>query len=105
SRRSKLRLIVIVSIRNVSNACAPLAIPSSATVALAFHSHFVHIRTHFCSLSKVSRATPVRCSYGRRGTGEKSRLGRDIFWYFLVRGYASVPEALILRQGRHPARR
>jgi len=31
--------------------------------------------------------------------------GRDIFWYFLVRGYASVPEALILRQGRHPARR
>ena len=31
--------------------------------------------------------------------------GRDIFWYFLLRGYASVPEALILRQGRYPARR
>src|SRR5579864_6326749 len=29
----------------------------------------------------------------------------DIFWYFFVRGYASVPEALILRQGRYPARR
>jgi hypothetical protein len=75
------------------------------TVALAFHSHFVHIRTHFCSLFKVSRATPVRCSYGRRGTGEKSRLGARYLLVFLVRGYASVPEALSLRQGRHPARR